>query len=188
MPSRHKLHYSTMNQAPEKEFNRTGGDTDSNQTLLNGAHQNNASGHSDKAVELKGDGQEAPQIVDTIPSCGTRSSEEKAKAGIDDRFSSSGSIATKGVLRTRTAPAGPHPYLDRFASGMHLPLEGKRRYPSTTVKRMLIVVFRFPRRPVCPSVDAKGVPLLDKRRPGPPPGSCQMWPPRCLTREAYGIL
>lgn len=30
------------------------------------------------------------------------------------------------VLRTRAAPAGPHPYLDRFASGMHRPLEGKK--------------------------------------------------------------
>lgn len=28
------------------------------------------------------------------------------------------------VVRTRAAPAGPHPYLDRFASGMHRPLEG----------------------------------------------------------------
>lgn len=28
------------------------------------------------------------------------------------------------VVRTRAAPAGPHPYLDRFASGMHKPLEG----------------------------------------------------------------
>lgn len=28
------------------------------------------------------------------------------------------------MVRTRTAPAGPHPYLDRFASGMHKPLEG----------------------------------------------------------------
>lgn len=30
------------------------------------------------------------------------------------------------ILRTRAAPAGPHPYLDRFASGMHRPLEGQR--------------------------------------------------------------
>lgn len=29
------------------------------------------------------------------------------------------------VLRTRAAAAGPHPYLDRFASGMHRPLEGE---------------------------------------------------------------
>lgn len=29
------------------------------------------------------------------------------------------------ILRTRAAPAGPHPYLDRFASGMHLPLQGE---------------------------------------------------------------
>ncbi|CAN0261254.1 unnamed protein product [Ectocarpus fasciculatus] len=28
------------------------------------------------------------------------------------------------IVRTRAAPAGPHPYLDRFASGMHRPLEG----------------------------------------------------------------
>ena len=28
------------------------------------------------------------------------------------------------VVRTRAAPAGPHPYLDRFASGMHRPLQG----------------------------------------------------------------
>lgn len=28
------------------------------------------------------------------------------------------------ALRTRAAPLGPHPYLDRFASGMHRPLEG----------------------------------------------------------------
>ncbi|CAN0331626.1 unnamed protein product, partial [Ectocarpus sp. 12 AP-2014] len=28
------------------------------------------------------------------------------------------------IVRTRIAPAGPHPYLDRFASGMHRPLEG----------------------------------------------------------------
>ncbi|CAN0207539.1 unnamed protein product, partial [Laminaria digitata] len=28
------------------------------------------------------------------------------------------------VVRTRAAAAGPHPYLDRFASGMHRPLEG----------------------------------------------------------------
>lgn len=32
---------------------------------------------------------------------------------------------SKEVVRTRIAPAGPHPYLDRFASGMHRPLEGK---------------------------------------------------------------
>lgn len=31
----------------------------------------------------------------------------------------------KGMVRTRIAPAGPHPYLDRFVSGMHRPLEGK---------------------------------------------------------------
>lgn len=31
------------------------------------------------------------------------------------------------VVRTRTAPAGPHPYLDRFASGMHRPLEGQEK-------------------------------------------------------------
>lgn len=30
------------------------------------------------------------------------------------------------VVRTRAAPAGPHPYLDRFASGMHRPLEGSK--------------------------------------------------------------
>eukprot|EP00903_Cladosiphon_okamuranus_P015489 g14300.t1 len=29
------------------------------------------------------------------------------------------------VVRTRAAPAGPHPYLDRFASGMHRPFEGE---------------------------------------------------------------
>ncbi|CAM9772572.1 unnamed protein product, partial [Scytosiphon promiscuus] len=28
------------------------------------------------------------------------------------------------IVRSRAAPAGPHPYLDRFASGMHRPLEG----------------------------------------------------------------
>lgn len=32
------------------------------------------------------------------------------------------------VVRTRTVPAGPHPYLDRFASGMHRPFEGQRRF------------------------------------------------------------
>lgn len=32
---------------------------------------------------------------------------------------------SREVVRTRIAPAGPHPYLDRFASGMHRPLEGK---------------------------------------------------------------
>lgn len=31
------------------------------------------------------------------------------------------------VVRSRAAPAGPHPYLDRFASGMHRPLEGGRK-------------------------------------------------------------
>lgn len=31
------------------------------------------------------------------------------------------------VVRTRAAPAGPHPYLDRFASGMHRPLEGLKQ-------------------------------------------------------------
>lgn len=31
------------------------------------------------------------------------------------------------IVRTRAAPAGPHPYLDRFASGMHRPLEGEQR-------------------------------------------------------------
>lgn len=30
------------------------------------------------------------------------------------------------VVRTLAAAAGPHPYLDRFASGMHRPLEGGR--------------------------------------------------------------
>lgn len=28
------------------------------------------------------------------------------------------------IVRTHAAPAGPHPYLDRFASGMHRPFEG----------------------------------------------------------------
>lgn len=39
----------------------------------------------------------------------------------------SGSVATANeIVCARKSPAGPHPYLDRFASGMHRPLEGER--------------------------------------------------------------
>lgn len=40
-------------------------------------------------------------------------------------FTERGAIVVNGIVRTRAAPAGPHPYLDRFASGMHRPLEGE---------------------------------------------------------------
>lgn len=156
-----------MNQAPEKESDRTGGDIDSSQTLLDSTRQNNASGRSDnKPVELKGEGQEVPRIVDIVPSWGTRSRQGKSNAGIDDRFCTSGSIVNEGVLRTRTAPAGPHPYLDRFASGMHRPLEGKRQYPSTTVQRITVVQYFNRRDARCAHLLTQYVYLLDKWRPG----------------------
>ena len=52
------------------------------------------------------------------------------------------------IVRTRAAPAGPHPYLDRFASGMHRPLEGlkrKRCVTSVLVARSGRVVQIYPR-------------------------------------------
>lgn len=50
-----------------------------------------------------------------------------AAAGGED---SGGNAREEGkvVVRTRTAPAGPHPYLDRFASGMHRPFEGQQHF------------------------------------------------------------
>lgn len=51
---------------------------------------------------------------------------QNADETVPEEGSGEDSIAPhrRKVVRTRAAAAGPHPYLDRFASGMHRPLEG----------------------------------------------------------------
>ncbi|CAM9586544.1 unnamed protein product, partial [Discosporangium mesarthrocarpum] len=45
---------------------------------------------------------------------------------------------TMVIPRTRTAPEGPHPYLDRFASGMHTPIEDDAAWRRTAIQPMPI--------------------------------------------------
>lgn len=57
-----------------------------------------------------------------------RCAEDGGVGGGEGGSEESGTIPPhrRKIVRTRAAPAGPHPYLDRFASGMHRPLEGQQ--------------------------------------------------------------
>lgn len=71
-------------------------------------------------------GKHVPPILDSsIPSSWGNFNDGGTNGGIDDCFTAVGAMTRKGTVRIRAPPAGPHPYLDRFASGMHRPLEGE---------------------------------------------------------------
>lgn len=62
---------------------------------------------------------EMPREPDIIPTWRT------TNEGTSHGNGNSGEAGPSAIVRTHAPPAGPHPYLDRFASGMHRPLEGE---------------------------------------------------------------